>query len=169
MLNITTIPDPILFKRAQTVKKIDGEIKKLIDEMVDTLENNPRKGVGLAAPQVGKSVRIIIAKSGRGGQADAHALINPEVVKVSGKKELDWEGCLSVPDTYGRVERAQKVVVKALNKGGKKVTLRASGLFARVLQHEIDHLDGILITQKVAGPVLSEAEYNKMVDAQTKL
>lgn len=169
MLNIVAVPNPVLSKKSQEVKKIDGEIKKLVEEMVDTLENNPRKGVGLAAPQVGKSLRIIIAKSGRGGQASTHALINPQIIKWSSQKELDWEGCLSVPDTYGRVERAQKVVVRALNKSGKKVTLKASGLFARVLQHEIDHLDGILITQKFVGQVLTEAKYNKMVDAQTKM
>jgi len=170
MLNIVTIPDPILRKRAEEVTKIDERILKIVDEMIYALENNPRKGIGLAAPQVGIPIRIIIAKSGRkNDDAITYGLINPEIIKASDEKELDYEGCLSVPDTYGLVERSKKVVVKALNKNGKKVTLKASGLFARVLQHEIDHLDGILLTEKSVGKMLTEEEYNKLIDAESKL
>lgn len=165
MLNIVTIPDPVLLKKAKEITKIDGEITKIIDEMIFTLENNPRKGIGLAAPQVGLSTRIIIVKSHRkSDESITYALIDPEVVSRSTEKELDYEGCLSVPDTYGQVERAKKVVVKALNRNGKKITLKAADLFARVLQHEIDHLDGILMTEKFVGKILTEEEYNKMVN-----
>jgi len=170
MLNIVTVPNPVLRKRAEEVTNIGSETSKLIDEMIYTLENNPRKGIGLAAPQVGRSLRIIIAKSGRkNDEAITYALVNPEIIKRSDDVEPDYEGCLSVPNTYGLVERSKKVVVKALNRNGKKITLKASGLFARVLQHEIDHLEGILMTAKSVGKMLTEEEYNELIDAQTKL
>lgn len=170
MLNIVTVPNPVLKQRAKEVAKIDAKTVKIVDEMLATLEDNPRKGIGLAAPQVGLSIRIIIVKSGRKNDgAVTYALVNPEIIKKSPETEMEFEGCLSIPDTYGQVERSTKVVVKALNKGGKKITLRASNLFARVLQHEIDHLDGILMTDKIVGKIITEAEYDKMIESQTEV
>jgi peptide deformylase len=165
MLNLVTVPNPILKKKAKAVEKVDTEITRIVEEMIFTLENNPRRGIGLAAPQVGLSVRVIIVKSARNSDNSiTYALINPEIVSKSFETELEYEGCLSIPDTYGQVERAKKVVVKALNKAGKKITIKAADLFARVLQHEIDHLDGILMTEKIVGKPITEAQYNKMFE-----
>lgn len=169
MLKIVTVPNPFLRQKAKGVEKIDNKILKIANEMLETLEKNPRRGVGLAAPQVGLSLRIILAKDGQRENSVVHALINPEIIKKSAEVEIDYEGCLSLPDTYAQVERSIKVVVKALNKNGQKVTLKASDLFARVLQHEIDHLDGILITDISVGKILTEEEYNKLIESQTKL
>lgn len=165
MLKIITVPDPILHRTAEKVDKIDAEVKNLIAQMRETLEKNRRGGIGLAAPQVGRGQRIIIVKDGWEKVSTAYALINPEIAKISVNKTEAYEGCLSIPNTYCLVERPAKVVVKALNQNGKKITLKASDLLARVLQHEIDHLNGILITDKSIGNILTEEEYNKLIDS----
>lgn len=169
MLEIVTVPNPILRQKAKIVEKVDDKILKIVGEMVETLEQNPRKGIGLAAPQVNLSLRIILARKGRVENAPVQALINPEIVKRSEAVEIDFEGCLSLPNTYARVERSIKIVVKALNKNGQKITLKASDLFARVLQHEVDHLDGILITDKALGKTLTELEYSKLMSQDSKI
>lgn len=163
-MKIVTVPNPVLRKKAENVERIDNKILKIVSEMVKTLEKNPRKGVGLAAPQVGLSLRIILAKDGRTEKSVIHTLIDPEIIKKSDEVEVDYEGCLSLPDTYAQVERSVKVVVKALNKNGQRITLKASDLFARVLQHEVDHLEGILITDKAVGEILTEDEYKQLAD-----
>lgn len=161
MLKILTVPHPILRQKARVVEKIDNKILAAVKEMTETLHKNPRKGIGLAGPQVGLSLRILLAKGGRSESSVTHVLINPEIIKISKETESAYEGCLSIPDAYVQVERSLKIVVKALNKSGRKITLKASDLLARVLQHEIDHLDGILIIDKVVGKILTEEEYNK--------
>ena len=167
MLEIVTIPDPILRKKAKSITKFDDSLRRLIQEMLETLENNRRKGVGLAAPQVGRDDQLIIVKNGRGEKSSTYALINPEIASISVEKEDAYEGCLSIPDTFCLVSRYKKVVVKALNPKGEKITIKASDLFARVLQHEIDHLEGILITDKAIGQNLTEAAYDKLLDSTT--
>lgn len=162
MLNIVTVPNPVLRAKAQKVGPINGEILKLVDEMRDTLENNPRKGVGLAAPQVAKPLRIILVKDGREEKANTFVLINPEITKRSKETDCHYEGCLSIPDTYALVERSLKIVFKAQNPKGQNLTLKAADFFARVIQHEVDHLNGILITDKSKGKILNEEEYNKI-------
>jgi peptide deformylase len=136
--------NPILRQKAQEVKEITAKIRQLILNMNETLEAN--NGLGLAASQVGQSLRIILAKP----EPDKKALvlINPEIKKTSRKKEIMIEGCLSLPDEAVAVERAKKIAVAGSDINGKKVKIKAEGLFARVLQHEIDHLEGILITDK---------------------
>lgn len=166
MLKIVTVPHPVLRKKAKAITKIDDRIRQIIQEMTETLENNPRQGVGLAAPQVNQSLRIILAKSGREEDSIIHILINPEIVSTSEQKEDSFEGCLSIPNTYCLVTRHKKIVVKALNPRGAKITVRCAGLFARILQHEIDHLEGILITDKAVGEILTEEKYNKLLDSQ---
>jgi peptide deformylase len=123
----------------------------LINEMVETMREAP--GVGLAAPQVGVSSRIVVVEFGDEEDEDApkklYALINPEFVEMSeDEKVTGLEGCLSIPRLVGEVERCQRVVVKALNRHGKPVKLKAEGWLARILQHEIDHLDGVLYTDR---------------------
>lgn len=164
MFQILTVPEKVLRQKAKTIGRVDNSILKIIEEMEETLEKDPRKGIGLAAPQVGISLRIILAKDGRSQNSLTHALINPEIIKISREKVVDYEGCLSIPDTWIQVERASKVVVKALNLTGKKITLKASNLFARVLQHEIDHTNGILITDKGLGESLTEMEHLKLTE-----
>ncbi|MBM7855739.1 peptide deformylase [Desulfohalotomaculum tongense] len=133
--------DPVLREKAKEVPKITPNIKKLLDNMRDTMYAN--KGVGLAAPQIGVSKRVIVVDVGEG----LFELINPVITESEGV-ETDLEGCLSIPGVVGEVARAASVVVKGLNRDGKKVRINARGFLARAFQHEIDHLDGILFIDK---------------------
>ena len=132
----------VLRTPAQEVKKINSGVTRLLDDMIETMHD--ADGVGLAANQVGVSKRILIAAD---GEEIIYELINPHCTLADGEL-LGIEGCLSVPGTYGEVPRAEKVIVKALNREGKEIRLEAEGLLARILQHELDHLDGILFTDK---------------------
>ncbi|MCG8403434.1 MAG: peptide deformylase [Firmicutes bacterium] len=133
--------DEILREKAKKVGKLSRNIDKLLDNMRDTLY--AYKGVGLAAPQIGVSKRVIVVDVGQG----LVELINPELVERDGE-ETDNEGCLSVPGMVGEVTRSARVRVTGMDRGGQKIELNADGLFARALQHEIDHLDGILFLDK---------------------
>lgn len=136
--------NPILRKKAKEVKKITPEIKRLILDMTETMGKAP--GIGLAAPQVGRLLRLIAAKPNH----KIIVLINPQIKKFSRKKEIMEEGCLSLPNqSYLPIERAYKIKVKGLNAEGKKIKIKANGLLARIIQHEIDHLDGILIVDRL--------------------
>jgi len=165
-LPIITIPNKILRQKAQTVIKLDGQVIKLVKNMVETLRSqDDPEGVGLAAPQIGQSLRVIVVKETPGENIESKivGLINPEVVRQSREQELGWEGCLSIPDQFGQVKRAEKIKIKALDVNGKKKTIKARGFFARVLQHEIDHLDGILFTDKVEGRIYSGEEIEEAI------
>ncbi|MFA6383073.1 MAG: peptide deformylase [Parcubacteria group bacterium] len=144
-LQIITYPNPILQKKTTKIKDAKSpEIKELILDMLETLEQN--SGVGLAAPQVGKSLKLCVIKlAGR-----THILINPEIKSKSWRKTIEEEGCLSFPGQFIPVKRSSTVKVKAENRAGKAVTLSAEGLFSRALQHEIDHLNGILFIDRKA-------------------
>ncbi|MFA5097649.1 MAG: peptide deformylase [Candidatus Margulisiibacteriota bacterium] len=144
-LKILTDGNPILRKKSRSVAKVLPETKKLIEDMEETMRLAP--GVGLAAPQVGVSQRIIIADVGQG----LVALINPKIQKKSGKC-MFYEGCLSVPGIEGQVERSEKVLVKGLDKNGEPLCIDAEGYLAIVLQHEIDHLDGVLFVDRIKDP-----------------
>ena len=137
---ILTDNHPVLRATTVEVKNINSGVQRLIDDMVETLAD--AGGVGLAANQVGVSKRIIIAKS---GDEQCLVLINPVLKKQEGE-EIDLEGCLSIPGLFGDVSRAQKVLIEALNREGKEVIIEAEGLMARVIQHELDHLNGLLFT-----------------------
>jgi peptide deformylase len=138
ILPIVKVPEPVLRLKTKKIKKIDTYIQKLIDDMIETMHDAP--GVGLAANQVGISLRLcVIHVPGE----DVVTLINPEIVKRSGTRECD-EGCLSLPGYKGVVPRAEKVVVKGLNRDGRPVRYHASDLFAEAIEHEVDHLNGIL-------------------------
>ncbi len=146
MLNILTYPNEKLKKKSIEVSLSEMKNWKLqtfIDEMIETMKKS--NGVGLAAPQVGQNTRIIIATKNDG---EILALLNPKIVKKSLFKIKNEEGCLSVPGKLCVVRRHKSVEVKAKNRLGREVKLKASGLFAIVLQHEIDHLDGLLIIDK---------------------
>ena len=189
-LRLRTAPDPVLRRKANRVAKIDGSIQRLVDDMFETMY--AAHGVGLAANQVGVSLRVLVLGipssrepapstgslrlcSGQAGQAlsgaegkepeqapstgsdtpegeegvvQEYVLINPELVKASGEREVD-EGCLSVPRYRGQLTRAEWVKVKGLDRDGKPVRLKAEGLTAQALEHEIDHLNGTLYIDRM--------------------
>ena len=140
--DIVVVDDPRLRTKCPKVPRIDDSTRRLIDDMVDTMRNAP--GIGLAAPQVGVLLRVIVCEV----EDHLHALVNPEIVRAEGEQVGD-EGCLSIPGYIGEVKRFERVVVKAKNRAGKDVRVRADGLLARCLQHEIDHIDGILFTDRL--------------------
>ena len=142
LLPIKIYPDKILRKKCKEVKEITVKERQLIKDMFETMYKN--NGVGLAAPQVGVLKRIITVAVGQ----KSLALINPKIVKTDGRA-LSTEGCLSIPGVILNVKRALWVKVKGLDKNGKSTTIKANGLLAFVLQHEIDHLNGILIYDRV--------------------
>ncbi len=133
--------DDVLREKAKPITNINESVRRLLDNLRDTMYGN--MGVGLAAPQIGVLKRAIVVDVGEG----LIELINPEILEASGK-EIDVEGCLSIPGVVGEVERATDILVKGLNREGQEVTLQAGGICARALQHEIDHLDGILIVDR---------------------
>jgi len=132
------LPDPVLKQKAKRVPIIDKSIQKLIDDMVETMQQS--KGVGLAAPQVGVSQRVIVLQM---PGEEPIAIINPEIVKRSGEREVS-EACLSVPGYAGKIKRSASVTVKGLNRQGKPIRIKATDLMAQALEHEIDHLNGTL-------------------------
>ncbi len=135
--------DPVLRKKAKEVREISPAIIRLLEDMAETMES--ANGLGLAAPQVGIEKRIILVKTGKN---DLLELINPVIISSVGD-EVDVEGCLSFPGLYGEVRRHLEVEVEALDRQGKKRAIKGSGLIARALQHEIDHLEGVLFVDKV--------------------
>lgn len=134
---------PVLRKKAKKVEKITPLDLQLMDDMAETMYNAP--GVGLAAPQVGVSKRIVVVDVGDG----LFKLVNPKIIYSEGS-EIDAEGCLSVPGLIGDVERYTKITVKATTPDGKTIKIDAENFFARCLQHELDHLDGVLYTDKAS-------------------
>lgn len=148
ILPIISYGAEVLKRPALPVSEIDEEVQKLIDDMAETMFAAP--GVGLAAPQVGVSQRIIVIRSLEDPEGkDFFVLINPEIVGVQGK-EVEEEGCLSVPELRMEVARAERVRVKALDRGGKPIEMEGVGLMARVLQHEIDHLNGLFYIDRLS-------------------
>ena len=144
-MKIFTYPDEILKKKAKPIEKIDDNIKKLVKNMIETLYESD--GVGLAAPQVGKSIQLIIVNPDcEPGKETVY--INPEIIKRKGR-EVGEEGCLSVPGVYGEVNRAKWIRFNATLLDGETVTLEAKDFEARVIQHEMDHLKGVLFVEKV--------------------
>jgi peptide deformylase len=141
-LEIVTYPDPILLTKAQTVARISSRTQRLAQNMLETM--HATSGIGLAAPQVGVQKRVIVVDVGE----NPLVLVNPRITAVEGE-QVGLEGCLSVPDLVGEVRRAAWVMVKGLNRRGWPVSLESEGLLARVLQHEIDHLDGILFVARI--------------------
>jgi peptide deformylase len=134
--------DPVLVTRATRVPRVDDTIRRLMDDMVETMVD--AHGAGLAAPQVGVPLRVIVLKVDN----QVYQLANPEMVRCEGE-QTGYEGCLSVPGLIGEVTRCERVVARGLNRHGKEIRVKGDGLLARAIQHEVDHLDGILFTSKV--------------------
>ena len=151
---IVTLPDAVLKRKAHAVTKFDKSLLTLVKDMVETMRDAP--GVGLAAPQIGLSERIIVVEYYEKEQDEeiedapkkVWAVINPEIVKVSEETLMGAEGCLSIPGIVGEVERHAEIQVKGLNKHGKPMKIKAKGWLARIFQHEIDHLNGVLFTER---------------------
>ncbi len=161
---IVTVPIPVLREKAKAVRQITPDIEALIDDMIDTMREAP--GVGLAAPQVGVGVQVIVVEYAEGSEnADAepdadedtepapkpkklYAVINPEITRQSKETELGNEGCLSIPDYMGEVERYNTVTVKGIDRHGKSFKLKTKGWMARIFQHEIDHINGVLFIDR---------------------
>lgn len=135
--------EDVLRKKSKKVSKVDEKVLKIIEDMFDTLYNTDT-GVGLAAPQIGILKQIIVIDT---GEEEPFALINPEIIAATGEVDSE-EGCLSCPEEYGLVKRAEEVVVRGWNEAGEDVEIKANGFLAIVLQHEIDHLQGTLFIDK---------------------
>jgi peptide deformylase len=150
VLNIVKIPDDVLKRKAHKVTTFDKELNTFIKDMIDTLRDAP--GVGLAAPQVGDLRRLIVVEYGDDEDESVppklYVVINPEIVMPSEEMETGVEACLSIPGLVGDVDRHVSLVVKGLNRQGKPVKIKAEGWLARIFQHEIDHLDGVLYTDR---------------------
>jgi peptide deformylase len=167
---IVTLPETVLRRKARAVSTFDRNLQALIDDMIETMRAAP--GVGLAAPQIGVSERLIVveyaeppedqvepgAASANPDQAQAeppkeikpklYAMVNPEIVKTSQEMVMGVEGCLSVPGLVGEVERYSKIQVRGLNRRGQSMKVKADGWLARIFQHEIDHINGIVFTDR---------------------
>ena len=147
-LPIITLPDPVLRSKSSSFEQVDDPTRRLIDDMLETMYDAP--GVGLAAIQVGVPKRLLVCDvSDKDEERQPLALINPEIVRLGDKIRVYEEGCLSIPDVMIDIERPSSVKVRYIDRDGKPQELEAEGLLATVLQHEIDHLDGILFLDKV--------------------
>ena len=154
--NIVTLPEPVLRRKARPVTEFGGELQSLINDMVETMREAP--GVGLAAPQVNIPERLIVVEYGDEEEDEdgnviekpkkLYVMANPEIVKTSEETELGIEGCLSIPGIVGEVERFSSIQIKGLNRRGRPVKLKAEGWLARIFQHEIDHLNGVLFPDR---------------------
>ena len=151
---IITLGHPTLRQKARKVTKFGPELKQLIDDMIETMRAAP--GVGLAAPQVNVADRVIVvelpADEEEGLPAELFAFVNPEIVKASRHKEEGQEGCLSIPGYLGEVERHTEIIVRGEDAYGKPQRIKAYDYLARIFQHEIDHLDGLMFIDRVADP-----------------
>jgi peptide deformylase len=140
---IVHLPEPILRRKAKPLTRFDKDLQTLIEDMIETMREAP--GVGLAAPQINISQQLAVVEYAEG---ELYVLINPEIARVSDEKVIGVEGCLSIPGLIGEVERHEAIQVKALNRHGSPVKLKVDGWMARIFQHEIDHLNGVLFTDK---------------------
>lgn len=162
---ILTYPNPFLQRTVAPVAAVTGEVRAVIDDMIETMYDEP--GVGLAATQIGEDRRIIVYDvSAPDDPRTPQALVNPEIVAAEGRQLSENEGCLSVPEFRADVERAQRVRVTGLDAEGRPVEVEAEGFPAIVLQHEIDHLNGVLFIDRISK--LKRELYKRRVRKQTR-
>lgn len=157
---IITLPDAVLRRKARKVTDFGTDLQSLIDDLVETMRSAP--GVGLAAPQVNVPWRVIVVEFGDEEDeevpAKLYTMINPEITRASKDVVVGAEGCLSVPGLVGDVERPEAVTVKGFNRYGQPMTVKAKGWLARIFQHEIDHLEGVLFVDRAEKIWKAEAE-----------
>lgn len=158
--DILIYPDKRLRVKCRSVEKIDKKVHKLLNDMAETMYKAP--GVGLAAPQVGENIRVIVVDvATKEEESKLMELINPVISESSGSQTSE-EGCLSIPGYYGNIKRKKNIIVEALNRDGEQIVINAEDILSRVLQHEIDHLDGILFFDKM--PKLKKELFVKKID-----
>ncbi len=167
VLDIVTIPEPVLRRKARKVSDFGPELQTLVDDMITTMREAP--GVGLAAPQVNVPLRVVVVeyKEDEDEEAPAklYSVINPEITRMSTETEMGVEGCLSVPDFIGEVVSPLQVTIKGQSRRGQPLRIKAEGWLARIFQHEIDHLDGILFTDRAERIWKPETEEEKAIAA----
>lgn len=169
--NIITKPNRILYEKCEKITKIDTEVKKIINELVETANAQVEpEAAGLAAPQIGYNKRIILVRDFKVLPKSEKILItniimiNPKIISESKDEEIDWESCLSIPNMYGQVRRPFSIKVTYMDENGIEKKIKARDFFARVIQHEVDHLNGILFDTKIIDKLISEKEYNKIIE-----
>jgi peptide deformylase len=164
---IVTLPEPVLRRKARKVTEFGPELQNLIDDMVETMRQAP--GVGLAAPQVNAPLRVIVVEFGDEENQEVppklYTVVNPEITRYSPETEVGTEGCLSIPGFVGDVERAESITVRGLNRYGRPVRVKAKGWLARIFQHEVDHLDGMLFIDRAERVWKYEGEAMQAVPA----
>lgn len=165
---IVTLPNDVLRRKARVVTDFGPELQSLIDDMVETMRAAP--GVGLAAPQVNVSQRVIVVEFGDEDDEEVprklHVVVNPRIKRPSRDQELGQEGCLSIPGLIGDVQRSMSATVLGQNRRGHKVKIKAEGWLARIFQHEVDHINGILFIDK-AERIYTLEELEEDADAKT--
>lgn len=167
---ILKMPNKILEEECQMVTEFNDDIKNLANDLIDTVKiATDLEGAGLAAPQIGVPKKMCVVrqffpnpKNPEQIVSEEFILINPKIISKSDEKYIDIEGCLSVPNTYGKVERYKSIQVEAQNISGEKFKINASDFFGRVIQHEMDHLNGILFTTKTIGETYTETQLDEM-------
>jgi peptide deformylase len=150
---IVTLPDPVLRKKAHPITRFDADLQDLADDMIETMRQAP--GVGLAAPQVGIPDRLIVVEYPEDDELEdspkkLYVIVNPEIKQASEEKEMGIEGCLSIPGLHGEVKRSLSVTVKGKTRHGQPIRIKAKGWLARIFQHEVDHLNGVVFTDRAA-------------------
>lgn len=174
-LDIVTLPEKILREKARPVTTFDAELQQLVDDMIETMRMAP--GVGLAAPQIGRSLQLAVIETLAEVDEDGneiedtrelYVIANPQIVWTSNSLVDGIEGCLSIPGYVGEVERHEEIRVRAQDRHGKKIKLRLSGWSARIFQHEIDHLNGVLYIDRLTEPenFWTEAEFEGLTSGQ---
>jgi len=166
-MKIVKAPQKILSAPTRSVEKFDAELKKLVRKMEETVRNqHDPEGVGLSANQIGVPLRVAVVRlnyDDRRSAARFVAVVNPRITSSSPQTSEEYEGCLSIPHRYAPVSRSESVTVEAQDLQGKPIRLTPKGFLARIFQHEIDHLDGKLITDRTKGKVLTEEEFEKLI------
>ncbi len=154
---IITVPHPTLRRKARPVTRFDESLQNLIDDMVETMRDAP--GVGLAAPQVNVPLRVIVVEYGEDEDAPPklYIVVNPEITRHARETDVGVEGCLSIPGLLGDVERYMRVTVRGQSRRGQPMKLKLEGWTARIFQHEIDHLNGVLFTDKALSVYKADA------------
>ncbi len=157
---IVTLPAPILRRKARKVTDFGPELQTLIDDMVETMREAP--GVGLAAPQVDVPLRLVVVEYGDEEDEEVppklYAVINPEITRMEPETATGTEGCLSIPGMLGEVDRSVSITVKGMNRKGRPIKIKADGWLARIFQHEIDHLEGVLFPDRASNVWKAEGE-----------
>jgi len=172
---IIEAPNEILTTKTSKVKLGEDGIKEMIEDLLETTINQKEpEAAGLAAPQIGYGKRICVVREFQeipGTEKYTitnHVMINPRIISYSKELDLDYESCLSIPNLYGKVLRPKSIKLTYTNLEGKEVKIKAKDFLARVIQHEVDHLDGILFTEKIIGELITEEEYNKLLHEENE-